>query len=164
MIYQLHNPIDVVTPLGDCTAIMIIDYGVDVNTVWLCRMPGGEVKHFYSDDVRIYANPMAGKGYDVDIPENWRKPVSEFTFNMKELKEQLILRIDPLIKVDLIDLSNNDSVIRIGNFQVLNKHKSAFLEFSRLYHASIPEGEIRKDVGMLRIINEIITRSGIRKL
>jgi hypothetical protein len=28
-------------------------------------MKGGEVKHFYSDDVRIYDNPMNGNGYDV---------------------------------------------------------------------------------------------------
>lgn len=66
MIYQLPNPIDVLTPLGDCTAIMIIDYGVDVNSVWVCRMKGGHVKHFYSDDIRIYDNPMNGKGWDVE--------------------------------------------------------------------------------------------------
>lgn len=65
MIYQLPNPIDVLTPLGDCTAIMIIDYGIDVNTVWVCRFPGGHVKHIYSDDIRIYDNPMNGKGWDV---------------------------------------------------------------------------------------------------
>ena len=58
MILQLNPTIDVHTPLGYCEAIFIIDYGVNVNTVWVCRMAGGEVKHFYSDDIRIYDNPM----------------------------------------------------------------------------------------------------------
>lgn len=71
MIHQLPSPIDVATPLGDCTAIMIIDYGIDTNTVWVCRMPGGEVKHFLSDDVRVYGNPMYGKGWDTVIPGEW---------------------------------------------------------------------------------------------
>ena len=65
MIYQLPNPIDVLTPLGNCTAIIIIDYGIDTNSIWLCRMSGGEVKHFLSDDVKIYGNPLYGKGWDV---------------------------------------------------------------------------------------------------
>jgi hypothetical protein len=29
-------------------------------------MNGGEVKHFWSDDIKIYGNPMNGKGWDVD--------------------------------------------------------------------------------------------------
>lgn len=69
MIHQLNPTIDVSTPLGDATAIMIIDYSLDCNTVWMCRMPGGEPKHFYSDQIRIYDNPMNGKGFDVD--KNW---------------------------------------------------------------------------------------------
>jgi hypothetical protein len=66
MILQLNPTIDISTPLGDGEAMFIIDYGVNVNTVWVARMPGGEVKHFWSDDVRIYGNPMNGKGWDVD--------------------------------------------------------------------------------------------------
>lgn len=66
MMLQLNPIIDVKTPLGDGEAFIIIDYGVNVNTVWVCRMQGGIVKHFYSDDIRIYDNPMNGNGYDVD--------------------------------------------------------------------------------------------------
>ena len=66
MMLQLNPTIDVQTPLGDGEAFFIIDYGVNVNTVWVCRMAGGEVKHFYSDDVRIYGNPMNGNNWDVD--------------------------------------------------------------------------------------------------
>lgn len=62
---QLNPTIDVKTPLGDAEAFFIVDYGVNVNTVWVCRMQGGVVKHFYSDDVLIYGNPMNGNGWDV---------------------------------------------------------------------------------------------------
>jgi hypothetical protein len=63
---QLNPTIDVQTPLGDGEVFFIVDYGVNVNTVWVCRMAGGEVKHFYSDDIRIYGNPMNGNDWDVD--------------------------------------------------------------------------------------------------
>jgi hypothetical protein len=65
MMLQLNPTIDVHTPLGDGEAMFIIDYGVNVNTVWVVRLPGGEVKHFYSDDIRIYDNPMNGQGWDL---------------------------------------------------------------------------------------------------
>lgn len=80
MILQLNPTIDVRTPLGDCEALFLIDYGVNVNTVWVCRMSGGEVKHFYSDDIRIYDNPMNGKGWDVETknyPE-FEGPIERF--------------------------------------------------------------------------------------
>lgn len=66
MMLQLNPTIDVKTPLGDGEAFLVIDYGVNVNTVWVCRMAGGEVKHFYSDDIRIYDNPMNGMGWDIE--------------------------------------------------------------------------------------------------
>jgi hypothetical protein len=62
---QLNPTIDVKTPLGDGEALIVIDYGINVNTVWLVRLKGGIIKHFYSDDVLIYDNPMNGSGYDV---------------------------------------------------------------------------------------------------
>ena len=65
MMLQLNPTIDVHTPLGDGETMFIIDYGVNVNTVWVCRMEGGEIKHFYSDDIKIYDNPMNGNGWDV---------------------------------------------------------------------------------------------------
>jgi hypothetical protein len=72
---QLNPTIDVHTPLGDGEAMFIVDYGVNVNTVWVVRLPGGEVKHFYSDDIRIYDNPMNGQGWDVvtKLPPNAKR-------------------------------------------------------------------------------------------
>lgn len=66
MILQLNPTIDVKTPLGDCEAIFLIDSHINVNSIWVCRMPGGDVKHFYSDDIKIYDNPMNGKGWDIE--------------------------------------------------------------------------------------------------
>lgn len=119
MIYQLPNPLDVLTPLGDCTAIMIIDYGVDVNTVWVCRMPGGYVKHFYSDDIRIYNNPMNGKGWDVvgfdcitKLPSGLkRKPFKKLSEMENEAKK--------LIKENLTPGKN------ITDFEVYKARKKA---------------------------------------
>jgi len=70
MMLQLNPTIDVWTPLGDGEAMFIIDYGVNVNTVWVVRLPGGIIKHFYSDDIRIYDNPMNGNGWDIKPKTN----------------------------------------------------------------------------------------------
>lgn len=55
---------------GDGEAIIVIDYGINVNTVWVVRLAGGIVKHFYSDDIRIYDNPMNGNGWDIEEFKN----------------------------------------------------------------------------------------------
>jgi hypothetical protein len=70
-IHEFNTPIEVKTPHGDGQAILLIDYGLNVNTVWLVRLNGGTVKHYYSDDIQIYDNPMNGRGYDI---ENNNKP------------------------------------------------------------------------------------------
>jgi hypothetical protein len=66
MILQLNPTVEVHTPLGDGEAMFIIDYGINVNTVWVVRLPKGVIKHFYSDDVRIWGNPMNGEGWDCE--------------------------------------------------------------------------------------------------
>ena len=64
-ILQLNPTIAVATPLGDGEAIFLLDYGPDTNTCWAVRLDGGIVKHFWSDDIRVYGNPMDGNGWDV---------------------------------------------------------------------------------------------------
>lgn len=66
MMLQLNPTMEVHTPLGDGEAMFIIDYGINVNTVWVVRLPKGVIKHFYSDDIRVYDNPMNGNGWDVE--------------------------------------------------------------------------------------------------
>jgi len=73
VIHELKNPIQVHTKHGVGNALIIIDYGLNVNSVWLVRLKGGHVKHYYSDDIRIYDNPMNGVGFDLDIPNDWKK-------------------------------------------------------------------------------------------
>jgi hypothetical protein len=41
--------------------------------VWMVRLLGGHIKHYYSDDIRVYDNPMNGNGWDMDIPKTWKK-------------------------------------------------------------------------------------------
>lgn len=78
---QLNPTISVKTPKGDAEALIIIDYGVNVNSVWLCRMKGGKVLHFYSDDILIYDNPMNGNGWDIEDGFKPKKNVSSFCYH-----------------------------------------------------------------------------------
>lgn len=73
MIHEFKTPLPVHTPHGEGDAILLIDYGIDVNTVWLVRLKGGVVKHYYSDDILLYGNPMNGSGFDINIPVNWKQ-------------------------------------------------------------------------------------------
>ena len=73
MIYEFKTPLAVHTPHGEGDAILLIDYGLNVNTVWVVRLSGGEVKHYYSEDIRLYGNPMDGKGFDVVLPTDWKQ-------------------------------------------------------------------------------------------
>lgn len=65
-IHEWRTPLAVTTPHGDGECLAIIDYGYNVNTVWLVRLHGGAVKHYDSADVRVYGNPMDGRGWDVN--------------------------------------------------------------------------------------------------
>jgi hypothetical protein len=73
MIHEFKTPIPVHTPHGEGDALLLIDYGIDVNTVWLVRLKGGVVLHYLSEDIRIYGNPMYGNGFDIEIPINWKQ-------------------------------------------------------------------------------------------
>lgn len=86
---QLNPTIEVHTPLGDGEALFIIDYGISVNTIWVVRFPKGIIKHLYSDDIRVYSNPMNGEGWDVErlddivdkLPKNLRRNTDFLTKN-----------------------------------------------------------------------------------
>jgi len=58
---QLNPQIKVLTPLGFGYAFFIVDYGIDVNPVFIVRLNAdGQVKNFDSNDVKIEGNPMIG--------------------------------------------------------------------------------------------------------
>ena len=87
---QLNPTVEVHTPLGDGEAMFIIDYGINVNTVFVVRFAKGVIKHLYSDDIRIYGNPMNGEGWDVErLDEIVTKIPPTAKRNMDFLNQQL---------------------------------------------------------------------------
>jgi hypothetical protein len=73
MIHEFKTSIPVHTPHGVGEAMLFIDYGINVNSVWVVRLRGGKILHYYSDDIRVYDNPMNGEGWDVELPDSWKK-------------------------------------------------------------------------------------------
>jgi hypothetical protein len=73
MIHEFKAALPVHTPHGIGEAFLFIDYNLTTNSVWVVRLRGGKVNHYFSDDIRIYDNPMNGNGWDIDIPEDWVK-------------------------------------------------------------------------------------------
>lgn len=72
MVHEFKAPIPVHTPHGEGEAILMIDYNLITNSAWVVRLKGGYVKHYFSNDIRIYDNPMNGNGWDIEIPKEWK--------------------------------------------------------------------------------------------
>lgn len=61
MMLQLNPPIWVQTPLGEGDALVLIDYGPNLNTVWLVHLfEDGRAMHFDSSDIWVMGNLMYG--------------------------------------------------------------------------------------------------------
>lgn len=59
MILQLNPPIWVLTPKGEGFALLIIDYGIHLNSVWVVSIfDTGEVTHIDSNEVKVMGNSM----------------------------------------------------------------------------------------------------------
>ena len=57
MILEFSNPMPVVTPVGGGYAIYVKESGTFENDVWTVAMEdGGQVLHFRTDQIRMYAN------------------------------------------------------------------------------------------------------------
>lgn len=57
MILELEDPISVLTPLGEGLALLIIDYGIHLNTCWVVALRAdGQVKHFDANDIKLSKN------------------------------------------------------------------------------------------------------------
>ena len=66
MMLQLNPPIWVATPRGEGFAILIIDYGPHLNSVWVVHhFDDGQVIHVDSSEVRVMGNDM----YDIPDPD-----------------------------------------------------------------------------------------------
>lgn len=53
---QLNPPIPVTTPLGNGIAIVVMDYGVDFNSVWVVMLDKGPIQHFTSKQLKRQKN------------------------------------------------------------------------------------------------------------
>lgn len=59
MICQLNPPIWVTTPMGEGFALLVIDYGPALNSVWVVHLfDDGQVIHVDSAEVRVMGNEM----------------------------------------------------------------------------------------------------------
>lgn len=66
MMLQLNPPIWVTTPLGEGFALLVIDYGPALNSIWVVHIfSDGQLVHVESNDIRVMGNEM----YAIKNPE-----------------------------------------------------------------------------------------------
>lgn len=66
MMLQLNPPLWVTTPLGEGFAIMVIDYGPYLNSIWVVHLfADGQLVHIESNEIRVMGNDM----YAIKNPE-----------------------------------------------------------------------------------------------
>lgn len=59
MILQLNPSIWVLTPKGEGHAMFIIDYGPNINTIWIVHLfEDGSIVHVDSCEIKIFGNEM----------------------------------------------------------------------------------------------------------
>jgi len=74
MIIQLNPPIEVKTPLGKGWALLVIDYSININSIWVVSLnSNGQIKHFESNDIFVVENPMLGHKKNVmELPAKYK--------------------------------------------------------------------------------------------
>lgn len=61
MMLQLNPPLWVMTPLGEGFALLVIDYGPYLNSIWVVHLfADGQLVHIESNDIRVMGNDMYG--------------------------------------------------------------------------------------------------------
>jgi hypothetical protein len=61
MIHQCEPPIFVYTPHGPALCLFIIDYGININTHWVCALKeNNKIKHYDANDIRLAENYTIG--------------------------------------------------------------------------------------------------------
>lgn len=61
------------TPLGKGTALIISTPAYLGNSVVYVKLENGEMKHFDSNDIRIYGSPTYGEDLVPQIPVEWKR-------------------------------------------------------------------------------------------
>lgn len=68
MIVQLNPPIWVRTPKGDGQAVLIIDYGPNLNSIWkVALFATGEIINVDDGEIRLWGNEM----WNIPMPDNF---------------------------------------------------------------------------------------------
>ena len=60
MMLEFHNPLPVVTPLGEGYALYVRDGGAFENDVWCVVLDDSRILHFRSNDLRYVGNATLG--------------------------------------------------------------------------------------------------------
>ena len=67
---QLNPPLWVLTPKGEGFAVVLIDYGPALNSVWVVHLiENGDVVHVDSSEVRMGGNEM----WNIKPPKEFKK-------------------------------------------------------------------------------------------
>lgn len=71
IIHELREGWSVHTPLGTGTALLITTPSYLSNSILYVKLDNGELKHFDSNDVRLYGSPTYGESVP-EIPKDWK--------------------------------------------------------------------------------------------
>lgn len=56
-IHEVQQVMVVETPFGESQVLFLIDYGIHLNTIWVCSsFSDGKVRHFDSKDITLKKN------------------------------------------------------------------------------------------------------------
>lgn len=73
-IHELAEGWTVHTPLGYGTALLITTPSYLSNSIVYVKIEAtGELKHFDTNDIRIYGSPTYGENLVPPIPDDWKK-------------------------------------------------------------------------------------------
>ena len=57
VIHEIQQVMTVNTPFGEAQALFLIDYGIHLNSIWICATySDGKIRHFDSNQITININ------------------------------------------------------------------------------------------------------------
>ena len=57
VIHEMQQHLVVDTPFGKAQVLLIIDYGIHANTIWVCsNYSNGKIRHFGSNQISVETN------------------------------------------------------------------------------------------------------------
>jgi hypothetical protein len=57
VIHEIEQVLTVNTPFGEAQALFLIDYGIHLNSIWVCASySDGKIRHFDSNQITVNIN------------------------------------------------------------------------------------------------------------